>query len=62
MVELTAGATLTIDVGAICDNWKAIRRRIGRTDCGARDAGTIGYEILTALGDRYERTYVGALQ
>ncbi|HUI25307.1 MAG TPA: alanine racemase [Candidatus Kryptonia bacterium] len=35
MVELTAGARLTIDVGAICENWKAIRRRIGRADCGA---------------------------
>jgi alanine racemase len=35
MVELRAGAALTIDVGAICDNWKAIERRIGRADCGA---------------------------
>lgn len=26
----------------------------------ARAAGTIGYEILTALGDRYERVYNGA--
>jgi alanine racemase len=25
-------------------------------------AGTIGYEVLTALGDRYERTYIGDLQ
>ena len=28
-------AVLTIDVGAICDNWKAIKRRIGRAECGA---------------------------
>ncbi|HTR58561.1 MAG TPA: alanine racemase [Casimicrobiaceae bacterium] len=35
MVELTAGAVLTIDVGAICDNWKTIKRRVGRADCGA---------------------------
>jgi alanine racemase len=26
----------------------------------AHDAGTIGYEILTALGQRYERHYIGA--
>ena len=25
----------------------------------ARSAGTIGYEILTSLGRRYERVYVG---
>ena len=111
--SLHAGAVLTIDLGAICDNWKAIKRRVGRADCGAvvkanayglgaeriapalyaagcrhffvahlaeaialrpriardaavyvlhdlaRAAGTIGYEVLTALGERYERTYVG---
>ena len=28
----------------------------------ARAAGTIGYEVLTALGDRYERTYIGDLR
>ena len=28
----------------------------------ARAAGTIGYEVLTALGDRYERNYIGGLQ
>ena len=28
-------------------------------DAVARDAGTIGYEILTGLGARYARTYVG---
>jgi alanine racemase len=28
-------------------------------DTVARDAGTIGYEILTALGPRYHRRYVG---
>ena len=30
-----AGALLTIDLDAICDNWKAIKRRVGRADCGA---------------------------
>ena len=29
-------------------------------DAAAADAGTIGYEILTALGRRYLRTYSGA--
>lgn len=29
-------------------------------DAVAAAAGTIGYEILTALGDRYHRVYVGA--
>jgi alanine racemase len=28
-------------------------------DAVAADAGTIGYEILTALGRRYHRTYCG---
>jgi alanine racemase len=35
MVELTARAVLTIEVGAICDNWKTIKRRVGGADCGA---------------------------
>ena len=29
-------------------------------DDAARDAGTIGYEILTSLGGRYARRYIGA--
>jgi alanine racemase len=29
-------------------------------DAAAADAGTIGYEILTALGRRYHRVYRGA--
>ncbi|KZD05402.1 alanine racemase [Oceanibaculum pacificum] len=29
-------------------------------DDAARDAGTIGYEILTSLGQRYARRYIGA--
>lgn len=27
----------------------------------ARDAGTIGYEVLTALGNRYHRRYIGGI-
>ena len=30
-----APAVLTIDLDAICDNWKALERRVGRADCGA---------------------------
>ena len=29
-------------------------------DAAAADAGTIGYEIMTALGRRYHRVYRGA--
>jgi alanine racemase len=29
-------------------------------DAAAADAGTIGYEILTSLGQRYHRVYIGA--
>ena len=29
-------------------------------DALAEDAGTISYEILTSLGARYERSYIGA--
>ena len=32
----------------------------GGVDVLADQAGTIGYEILTALGSRYHRTYLGA--
>ena len=28
-------------------------------DTIAADAGTIGYEILTSLGNRYQRRYIG---
>jgi alanine racemase len=28
-------------------------------DAIAEDAGTIGYEVLTAMGSRYERVYSG---
>ena len=31
-------------------------------DAVATDAGTIGYEILTGLGSRYHRRYLGADQ
>lgn len=56
---------ITLDVSEV----PAPMRRPGRTveilgenstvDDVAREAGTIGYEILTALGDRYHRRYVG---
>ena len=31
-----------------------------RVDDAARDAGTIGYEVLTALGRRFHRVYTPA--
>ena len=31
----SAGALLTIDLAALCDNWRALRARLGRATCGA---------------------------
>lgn len=31
----TAGAVLTIDLGAICDNWRALRAMVGKATCAA---------------------------
>ena len=48
---LHAGAALTIDLGAICANWKAIKRRVGRADCGAvvkANAYGLGAEHIAA--------------
>lgn len=39
--------------------WVDLINRELRVDDLARSAGTIGYEILTSLGRRYERVYVG---
>jgi alanine racemase len=57
---------MTFDVSnvpdSILDTMSAIDL-IGRQytlDDIARDAGTIGYEILTSLGDRYHRRYLPA--
>ena len=56
---------VTLDIGALPESkahvgtWvDLIRGRDGLDDLAAR-AGTIGYELLTALGDRYPRVYVG---
>ncbi len=35
MSLLASGALLTIDLDAICDNWRALKARVGRADCGA---------------------------
>ncbi len=57
--------TITLDLGALAEN---ARPQIGdylevigphqSADDLATQAGTIGYEILTSLGDRYERVYL----
>ncbi len=56
MDSLTVDATdTTITPGALVD---LIGPR-NPLDAVAREAGTIGYELLTALGARYCRQYVG---
>ena len=52
---------LTIDVTAL-DHVPAQLQLLGphqSVDTVADFAGTIGYEILTSLGARYKRTYIG---
>jgi alanine racemase len=53
---------LTVDVtdlATVPAELEILNARQGIDDL-ARAAGTIGYEILTSLGDRYERVYKGA--
>ncbi|PZQ51665.1 MAG: alanine racemase [Rhodovulum sulfidophilum] len=53
---------LTVDVTELATvpaELEILNARQGIDDL-ARAAGTIGYEILTSLGDRYERVYKGA--
>jgi alanine racemase len=57
---------LTVDVtglpdGAVApDDWVQVLGPERTADAVAAEAGTIGYEILTSLGRRYHRVYVGA--
>lgn len=57
----------TFDIGAIAENRVATGDYIElfgpniSLDDAARAAGTIGYELLTGLGGRYERRYCGRL-
>jgi alanine racemase len=56
---------ITLDVGALPEAAVAPGTLVDVLDAArtpddlARDAGTIGYEILTSLGARYRRRYVG---
>ena len=54
---------ITIDVtnipGVVRGDWVELFGRHIPVDEVARHAGTIGYELLTGLGRRYERVYVG---
>jgi alanine racemase len=63
---------ITLDVSDAPDDLArpgAMVDMIGRNGAGegrsledvAADAGTIAYEILTALGSRYERRYLGGI-
>ncbi|MGE5767041.1 MAG: alanine racemase C-terminal domain-containing protein [Bacteroidota bacterium] len=40
-------------------DWAELINGAQDVDAVAREAGTIGYEILTALGARYHRVYLG---
>jgi alanine racemase len=53
---------ITVDVGALAEVPDALEILNARqtVDDLARAAGTIGYEVLTSLGGRYERVYKGA--
>lgn len=54
---------ITVDVtnipGVVRGDWAELFGRHIPVDDVARHAGTIGYELLTSLGRRYERVYVG---
>jgi alanine racemase len=56
---------ITLDVGALPESAVAPGTLVDLIDAArtpddlARDAGTIGYEILTSLGARYHRRYIG---
>lgn len=55
---------ITIDISALADQeigngeWVTLIGGEHDTDATAREAGTIGYEILTSLGRRYQRRYI----
>jgi alanine racemase len=53
---------ITVDVSALAEVPDALEILNARqtVDDLARAAGTIGYEVLTSLGGRYERVYKGA--
>jgi alanine racemase len=56
---------ITLDVTGVPENLASVGQLVdligplNPVDKVARDAGTIGYEILTSLGRRYRRVYVG---
>ena len=56
---------LALDVTAVPPDqvapgdWAELLNAEQDVDALAREAGTIGYEILTSLGARYHRVYLG---
>ena len=58
-VSMDLVAADVTDLPAVPAHLEILNARQGVDDL-ARAAGTIGYEILTSLGDRYERVYKGA--
>ncbi len=55
VIDVTDAPAKSLAVGAMVE---LLGERMGIDEMGAR-AGTIGYEVLTALGRRYHRVYVG---
>lgn len=58
--------SFAVDIGHLADKPKAgmhleVLGENQTIEQAAMDAGTIGYEILTSLGSRYKRVYIGAL-
>ena len=47
--------------GVKASDWVDIVGPYQDVDALAATAGTIGYEVLTALGQRHQREYVGAI-
>jgi alanine racemase len=63
MVGRVSMDLVTVDVTAVThvpDRMEILNANQGIDDLAAA-AGTIGYEILTSLGGRYERSYLGAV-
>jgi len=55
VIDVTDAPAESVAPGSLVE---ILGRRIGIDDLAAR-AGTIGYEILTSLGRRYARAYLG---
>ena len=59
-MDLLALDVTEVPPKAVCPgDWAELINAEQTVDVLAEEAGTIGYEILTSLGARYHRVYVG---